>query len=156
MNRLVGVSNHCQAILVMNQLNVVRQTVISSKLNLVKIIQLVQLKDVHFVYYYYYYYYFNYFTHSRVLHTSVTWLFSTWVKVTASILKSPGLFLVFWPISTMYPVPNLWWLYGAQQLQLVSPSLSCSIFFFSFLARSSYLSLFFAFFQFHFVVHRDC
>ena len=70
--------------------------------------------------------------------------------------KSPGLFSVFWPISTMLLfvwsplillflsspvlVPILWWLYQGHQLQLVSPSLSCSIVFS--LARSVYLSFF--------------
>ena len=43
----------------------------------------------------------------------------------------------------LLPIPILWWLYRGHQLQLVSPSLSCSIgFFFSFLARSWYLSLY--------------
>ena len=69
---------------------------------------------------------------------------------TASLLKSPGLISLFWPISTIrgrvesiqsplvlfsspsFSVLNLWWLYRAHQLQLVSQSLSCSIVFRSF------------------------
>ena len=35
----------------------------------------------------------------RVFHISVTWWFFTGVWVTASLLKSPGLFSVFWPFS---------------------------------------------------------
>ena len=45
--------------------------------------------------------YYYYFTHSWVLHTSVNWWFSTRIWVIASLLKSPGIFLIFWPISTM-------------------------------------------------------
>ena len=72
--------------------------------------------------------------------------------------KSPGLFSVFCPILTvlsfgwsslvfLFPIlpvslPVLWWLYQADQLQLVSPSLSCSIVFFSFLARSRHFYFF--------------
>ena len=65
--------------------------------------------------------------------------------VTVSLLKSPDLFSVFWriliillfgwsPLVLLFPRPPvqlsiLWWLYRAHQLLLVSPSLSCSIFF---------------------------
>ena len=48
-----------------------------------------------------------------------------------------------WSPLVQVPVPILWWLYRAHQLQLVSPSLSCSIvFFFSVLYQglSTYLS----------------
>ena len=41
------------------------------------------------------------FTPFRVFHTSVSRWFLTGVWVTASLLKSPGLFSVFWPISTI-------------------------------------------------------
>ena len=77
---------------------------------------------------------------------SVSWYFYTGVWVTANYLKSSGFFSVLWPISIMLefrwslltllfpnpPVPTLtlWWLYRAQQLQLVSTSLSCRIGFF--------------------------
>ena len=87
----------------------------------------------------------------KVFHTSVSWWFFTGVRMTASFLTSPGLFSVFWPISTLlyfgwsplillFPSPsvlesNLWLLYWAHQLQLVSASLSCSIVFCT-LARS--------------------
>ena len=37
----------------------------------------------------------------RVFHTSISWCFSTGVWVTASLLKSPGLFSVFWTFSIM-------------------------------------------------------
>ena len=37
----------------------------------------------------------------RVLHISVTWWSFTWDWVTASLLKSSGLFSVFWPFSIM-------------------------------------------------------
>ena len=59
--------------------------------------------------------------------------------------KSPGLFSVFWPISRMlkfgwsllvllFPSPPVfvlifWWFYQVHQVQLVSPSLLCSIVF---------------------------
>ena len=64
-------------------------------------------------------------------HNSVSWWFSFGVWMTVSPLKSPGLFFVFWPISTMQyfgwyppvllfpspPVPELflWWVYRARQ-----------------------------------------
>ena len=38
---------------------------------------------------------------SRVFHTSVSWWFFIRVLLIASLLNSPGLFSVFWPISTM-------------------------------------------------------
>ena len=37
----------------------------------------------------------------RVFHISISWWFFTGVWVTASLLKSPGLFSVFWPFSVM-------------------------------------------------------
>ena len=37
----------------------------------------------------------------RAFHISVSWWSFTRVWVTASLLKSPGLFSVFWPISIM-------------------------------------------------------
>ena len=65
--------------------------------------------------------------------------------MTASFIKSLGLFLIFSPILTMlefgcsplvllFPSPQvpaamLWWLYQACQWQLISPPLSCSIVF---------------------------
>ena len=41
------------------------------------------------------------FTLLKVFHISVSWWFSSRVRVTTSLLKSPGLFLVLWPISTI-------------------------------------------------------
>ena len=47
------------------------------------------------------YYYYYYYSLIRAFHISVSrWFFiGVWVK--ASLLKSPGLFIVFWPFSTM-------------------------------------------------------
>ena len=75
-----------------------------------------------------------------VFHTSVSWWLLTGVWMT-SLLKSPRLFSVLWPISIMllfewypfvllFPSPNvlvliLWWLYQKHQLQFVLSSLSC-------------------------------
>ena len=86
-----------------------------------------------------------YVTPFRVFHTTLSRWFLTGVWVIASLLKSPGLFSVFSRISIMllfgwsplvflFPsppafVPTLWWLHQEHQLQLVSPSLSCSILF---------------------------
>ena len=82
----------------------------------------------------------------------------------SSLLKSPGLSSVFWPIliklqfewsplvlvfsNPSVLVPILWWLYQEHQLQLVSPSLSCSTVFFNSLASSRYLSFFLLTFNF--------
>ena len=87
----------------------------------------------------------------RVFNTSVSWWFYTGIWVTASILKSPGLFSVFWSILIMpysglslpvllfpnlpVPLPILWWLFQVHQLQLVSSSPSYFIVCFSSLAR---------------------
>ena len=54
---------------------------------------------LHSLYYYYYYYY--YYLLIRVFHISVSWSFFTGDWVTASLLKSPGLFSVFWLFSIM-------------------------------------------------------
>ena len=88
--------------------------------------------------------YYN-FTLLRVIHAFINgWSFTgSWV--TASLLKSPWLFLVFWqilimllfiwfPLALLFSYPSvlvsiLWGLYRAHQFQLVSPSLSCSIVF---------------------------
>ena len=51
--------------------------------------------------YYYYYYYYYYYTFIRAFYISVSRWFFIGVWVTASLLKSPGLFLVFWPFSIM-------------------------------------------------------
>ena len=60
----------------------------------------------YFLKYYYYYYYYYYFTHLRAFPTSFSWSFSTGSWVTASLLKSPGLSLVFPPSLTML---LFWW-----------------------------------------------
>ena len=46
-------------------------------------------------------YYYYYYSPIRAFHISVSRWFFTGVWVTASLLKSPGLFLVFWPFSIM-------------------------------------------------------
>ena len=77
----------------------------------------------------------------QVFHTSVSRWFLSGVWMTASLLMSPRLFLVFWPISLMLlfglsslvllfpsppvPVSILWWLCQEHQLQSVSSSLLC-------------------------------
>ena len=91
-----------------------------------------------------------YFTPSRDFHTSVSCWSSTRVWATASLLRSPGFFSIFWPISTMLyflfsspPVllSILRSLYRKSQLKLVFESPSCSIvFFLSNLKRSRFLS----------------
>ena len=79
-------------------------------------------------------------------HTTFSWWAFTGVFVTASLLRSPGLFSVFWPISTMlyfewsqfflrFPTviiifPILWRPFQVHQIHLVSPSVTCSTFFF--------------------------
>ena len=45
--------------------------------------------------------YYYYLLPFRVFHISVSWWFFPGVWVTASLLKSPGLFSVFWPFSIM-------------------------------------------------------
>ena len=106
---------------------------------------------------YYYLHLYNFF------HTSFSWWFLTGIWVT-SLLKSPGLFSIFWPISTMLLsgwsqvvllfqsplvlIPILWWLCQDHQLQLVSQSLSCSRVFSDSLVRSRYLSFFLLSFNF--------
>ena len=49
----------------------------------------------------YYYYYYYYYLLIRVFHISITWWSFTGDWVTTSLLKSPGLFSVFWPFSIM-------------------------------------------------------
>ena len=63
-----------------------------------------------------------------------------------------SLFLSFPSLPSLLPI--LCWLFQVHQAQLVSQCPSCSIVF-SFLARSTNLSLFFAFFYFHSVGNRD-
>ena len=52
-----------------------------------------------FVYWYFYFYY--YYLLIRVFHISISWWSFTGDWVTANLLKSPGLFSVFWPFSIM-------------------------------------------------------
>ena len=58
---------------------------------------IITYKLISYSYSYYYYYY----PLIRAFHISVNRWFFTGVWVTASLIKSPGLFLVFWPFSIM-------------------------------------------------------
>ena len=49
----------------------------------------------------FYYYYYYYYSLIRTFRISISRWFFTGVWVTASLLKSPGLFSVFWPFSIM-------------------------------------------------------
>ena len=105
----------------------------------------------------------------RIFHTNINWWTFTGVWVTASLLKSPGLFSVFWLILTVLsfgwsPLVFLflilqfpWWLYLTHWLQLVPPSPSRSIvclFFFQFPNNVQVLIFVFALLQFFSVVCR--
>ena len=90
--------------------------------------------------------------------------------MTGSLLKSPRLFSVFWPISNMlsfgwsplvflFPILSvhfriLWLLYREHQLQLVSLSLSCSVVF-QFSSKVQVIISLFVFLKFYPVVCRD-
>ena len=74
---------------------------------------------------------------------------SHWSFSDSKSLQVSWIFSVFWLILIILlfgwfpvPVPVLWWLYRAHQLQLVSPSFSCSVVFSRSQARFRYLSLF--------------
>ena len=55
-----------------------------------------------YIYIYYYYYYYHYYYYLiRAFHICVSRWFFTGVWVTANLLKSPGLFFVFWPFTIM-------------------------------------------------------
>ena len=116
------------------------------------------IANTHYYYYYNHHYYYHY-----SFEGSFTWS-STRVWVTASLIKSPEIFSVFWlvliilsfwwsPLVLLFPNPPVplsipCWLYQVKQLQLVSPSLSSSMIFNS-LARSRYLSFFSLSFSFN-------
>ena len=92
------------------------------------------------------------------------------VRESASLLKSPGLFWIFWTMKIMLlvgwsplvfwfpsppaPIPIPWWLYWEQQSQLVSPSLSCSIVFFQFSSKVQAFIFFFRLPSVYLVVSR--
>ena len=94
----------------------------------------------------------------RVFHISVSWWFFTGVWVTASFLKSPGLFSVFWPFSVMlsfgwslpvHQLPSPQWPFNNPSVIVPKALiLICTIVtfmfhsFFNSLARSGYLSIF--------------
>ena len=104
----------------------------------------------------------------RVFYTSVSWWFFYWSLSDSKSLQSPGLFSVFWPIlfilltvwsplvlwflNLPFSLSILWGLFQLHHLLLISPSPSCSfvclLFFFSSLAGSWYLSLFYLSFNF--------
>ena len=108
----------------------------------------------------------------RVFHISVSWCSFTGDWETASLLKSPRLFSVFWPFSIMLlfgwspfgrhlpnlpgSLVNLYLPCQKHQSQLVLFSPWCSIvFFFRFSRRVAVLISLFTFFQFYSVVSRD-
>ena len=111
------------------------------------------IRQVLFNYYYYYYY----FTPSEFFYTSVSWWSFTGVRVTANLLRSPGLFSVFYSIIAILMVTILHLisnsfrvfftkplgLFQAIQLQVVSSSPSCSIDFFLFSVPSIFRSFLF-------------
>ena len=75
------------------------------------------------------------FIHFMSLSHQRCWWSSTGVWVTASFRRYPGLFLEFWTITTMVEYrrswfvlqfPSFWWPFKGRQLQLVSPTSSCS------------------------------
>ena len=116
-------------------------------------------------------YHFYYYSLIRAFYISVSRGFFTGVWVTASLLKSPGLFLVFWPFSIMLS-------FGWSPLvrQLPSPPVSLVYFiycskrtnynwfnchlhvpqFFQFPSKVEVLIFLFTFIQFYSVVSRDC
>ena len=53
------------------------------------------------------------------------------------------------------PIPILWWLYRARQLQLISPSVSCSICFFQFFSKVLVFIFLFTFLQLYHVANRN-
>ena len=85
----------------------------------------------------------NYFAPLRFFHANISWLISPGVWVTANLLKSPGLFSVFWFIIIMFEwsllvllflsllvlLLILWGRFQVHQLQLVSSSPLCSLYF---------------------------
>ena len=113
------------------------------------------------------YYYYYYFLLIRIFHISVSWWSFTGDWVTASLLKSPGLFSVFWPFS----IKQLfgWSPLGRQLPNLPGPliitvpkapitigiivTMFCS--FFQFSSKVEVLVSLFTFFQFYSVVSRD-
>ena len=113
-----------------------------------------------------YYHYYYYYSLIRAFHINVSRWFFTGVWVTASLLKSPGLFLVFWLFSTMLS-------FGWSPLrQFPSPLVPLSILFkrtnynwynchlhvpqfFQFPSKVEELIPLFTFFQFYSVVSRD-
>ena len=68
-------------------------------------------------------------------------VFSVFRLISTMLLFRRSPFDLLFP-SPPVPVTILWLLSQEQQLQLVSPSLSCSTVFFSFLAKTTYLSFF--------------
>ena len=107
-------------------------------------------------------YHHYYFHSSWVFHTTVSWWSFTRSWVTAILLRSLRLFQVFWQISIKlesgwpqfllrFSIPliflqSLWGPFQVCQLQLFPLWPSYATVFFSFLARSKYLSIFFLLF----------
>ena len=88
---------------------------------------------------------FSYYLHVSL--TSVSWRYFTGVCATASLFRSPGLFLVFWSRLVWFQsfqevlFSSRWRPFRVLQLQLVLPSPSCSTGFLVLWQSFKYLSL---------------
>ena len=121
--------------------------------------------------YYYYYYYCCWYLLLESFSYQFNWWSSSGVWVTASLLKSPGLFLVFWPFSIML---SFGWSPPVRQFSKSSNLFSNPLVtvpnapmtigiivtfmfhsFFQFPSKVEVLVLLFTFFQFYSVVSRD-
>ena len=125
----------------------------------------------YFYYYHFYYYYYYYYLLIRVFHISVSWWFSTGVWVTASVLKSPGLFSVIrpflnnvavWMVSTRPPISKSFSPFSNPSVTVPNAPITIGIivtcmfhFFFEFPSLVEVRILLFTFFQFYSLVSRD-
>ena len=114
------------------------------------------------IYYYYYYYY-----SLRVFHIRISWWSFTGVWMTASLLKSPALFSVFWDavvwmVSTCPPTSKSLSPFNNPLVTMPKASIMIGIIvtflfhsFFQFSSKVQVLILLFTFFQFYSVVSWD-
>ena len=107
-------------------------------------------------------YYYYYYSLIRAFHICVSRWFFTGVKVTASFLKSPGLFSVFWPFSTRPPTSKSSSPFRNHLVTVPNAPITIGIIvtcmfhsFFQFPSKVEVLILLFTFFQFYSVVSRD-
>ena len=90
------------------------------------------------------------------LYTSACWLSFTGVWALISLIKSPGLLSVFWPIlimqlSGLCSSSDFWifqFFFRTHQIQWISPSPSCSKYFFEFTGKVKIFISLFVFFDF--------